>query len=140
MSDNHQQFVKASTNNSGIVSSNLEFIKTRMSKIDNITKRSADFCLERHTVDSANSGNQLFSKINDVRMANKPNRNKMTAAMMLRASSKIFCLLVAAKAIISAPPKSNRMERINCNQTYFLNKLFMWISSLNTIIVFAKGT
>ena len=70
--------------------------------------------------------NSLFgSNKKDVRIANKPNKNKITAAIMFNASSNIFCLLVAAKAIINAPPKSNKIDSINWSQTYFLNKLFI---------------
>ena len=84
--------------------------------------------------------NSLFlSKIKAVKIANKPKINKVTATTRLRPSFKTSCFPVIAKAIIKEPPNNNRIDRISCNQTYLLNKLFMWNSSLDTIIVFAKG-
>ena len=79
------------------------------------------------------------SKIKAVKMAKKPKMNNVTAATRLRLSFKIPLLPLMAKAIIKEPPNSNKIDRINCNHIYFVNKLFIWISSSNTIIVFAKG-
>ena len=81
----------------------------------------------------------FFSKIKAVKIANKPKMNKVTAIMILRASFNTFCLPVIANAIINEPPNNNKIDRMSCNQMYLLNKLFIWNSSLNTIIVFAKG-
>ena len=55
--------------------------------------------------------NLLVSNKNEVKIANNPNKNKITAAIILSASFKTSTLAMA-KAIINAPPKSNSMERI----------------------------
>ena len=73
-------------------------------------------------------------------IAKPPNKNKITAEIIFKPSSKMLSLPIMAKAIIKAPPNNNRIERINCSQMYLLNKLFIWNSSVNTIIVFEKGT
>ena len=65
------------------------------------------------------------SKAKDATMANKPNRNKITAAMIFNPSSKIFILPIAAKIMINEPPNNNKMDRINWSQVYLLNKLFI---------------
>ena len=81
----------------------------------------------------------LDSKNNEEIIANKPNKNKIVAVMISKPSCKMFCFLLAAKITINVPANNNKIERIKRNQTYLLNKLFIWISSPNTIIVSLKG-
>ena len=67
----------------------------------------------------------FVSKINEVTIAKNPNKNKITATTIFKAFSNTSVLLLIADAIITAPPKSNKIDKINCNQTYLLNKLFI---------------
>ena len=67
----------------------------------------------------------FVSKKNAVSIANKPNKNKITATTIFKAFSNTSVLLLMAKAMITAPPKSNKIDKINCSQTYLLNKLFI---------------
>ena len=65
--------------------------------------------------------------------------HKMVAAMISKPSCNNCSFLLAAKMMINVPANKRRIERIKRNQTYLLNKLFMWISSVITIIVSLKG-
>ena len=67
----------------------------------------------------------FVSKINAVKIANKPNKNKITAITIFNAFSNTSVLLLIAKAMITAPPKSSKIDNINWSQTYLLNKLFI---------------
>ena len=79
------------------------------------------------------------SKKNEEIMANKPNKNKIVEAIISKPSCKMFPLLVAAKIMINVPANKSEIDKIKRNQTYLLNKLFIWISSVITIIVSLKG-
>lgn len=65
MNGDRQQII-TSASNSGKITSNFEFIKTHMNNISNKTHNCADFCRDKHTVDSIEDGNKLYSKINDI--------------------------------------------------------------------------
>ena len=67
----------------------------------------------------------LVSKINAVRMANKPNKNKITAITIFKAFSRTFVSLLIANAMITEPPNNNKIDNISWSQTYLLNKLFI---------------